>query len=410
MSSRKLWTNVVAVGGGLAALAGMLVTIACSDLWSPPLPPASSAGQCSTKPGEFPAANCLPFAPSMQSCTASSQACNTAPCSMTSSCLAMADNSGQSVASLRMRKLLITAPPALAFEPPNKTFVQKTVIDEGLNLQNQCGEPGTGTFNWLIQVDTTNNMVVTGGAPPAKDPFGAGYCFVNANVNGLHVGAVSAKLTKNTDGSYSSENIPTLNVPIFVASGTAGAANAPSVIILPLANSKVENVTLTENGNCIGHYNSNAVTPTSSTTCVDTDDTTCVRWSTAGSLGGHITLEAADGVDVPQLAESLCVLLAPNAPVDTSNPAEKHCARDGSGKIMTQGDFCEATNTAGGCADSFWLSATFAASAAKISATPNDPACSGETIGSGGDGGGPPVEAGAAPEAGGGTPVDAGGQ
>jgi hypothetical protein len=379
------------VGASVSAMGALVVMIACSSSSAPPPPPASSGGQCTTNPGAFPAPNCVPYQPSAALCSPAPGTCNTAPCNSSSACLAMADNTSTGVANLRMRKLLVTAPPALAFQPPSHTFVQKTVIDEGINLDNQCGEPGTGTFNWLIQLDTANNKVTTGCAPPAKDPFGAGYCFVNATIEGLHVGPVTVDITTNADGSYNSAVIDKLYVPIFVAASSAGASTAPSVIVLPLSKAAVHNVSLSADRNCIGHYNSNAVTPTGST-CVDTDDTTCVRWTTAASLGGFITLDDADSVDVPQLAESLCVLLASNAMVDTSDPNEKHCQKGATGHVMATGDFCSTTDAPGGCGDSYWLSATFAASAAKISATPNDPACSGEVIG--GDGGTPPTDAG----------------
>jgi hypothetical protein len=383
----------------------VVAMFACSSSSAPPPPPLASAGQCATNPGEFPAPNCLPFAPDAEVCTPASTACNTMPCTGSSACLAMADNSGQSVANLRMRKLLVTAPPALAFRPPSNTFVQKTVIDEGINLDYQCGEGGTGTFNWLIQMDTVNNKVTTGCAPPTMDPFGTGYCFVNATIEGLKVGPVTVDLTTNSDGSYSSATIPKLYVPIFVASSAVQmGTTAPSVVVLPLSNAAVKNVTLSADHNCIGSYNSNAVTPQPATPstpyyCIDTDDTSCVRWTTAGSLGGLITVADADGVDVPQLNESLCVLLAsPANAIVNPTTMYKSCPKDGSGNLSVMGDFCSTTNQPGGCADSYWLSATFAASAAKISATPNQAACMGEVIG--GDGG--------VGESG--SPADAGGQ
>jgi hypothetical protein len=83
-------------------------------------------------------------------------------------------------------------------------------------------------------------------------------------------------------------------------------------------------------------------------------------------------------MDIPQLAESLCVLLQPNATVDTSNPNEKRCQTDASGHVEATGDFCSMTDMPGGCADSVWFSAVFAASAAKISTTPNQPDCMGQ--------------------------------
>ncbi len=385
----------IGIGASVIALGAIVVTVACSSSSSVPQATVSTGGQCQTNPGEFPAPNCVPYDPSTQSCTGSGT-CSTTPCNGSSACLAMANNTG-SVANLRMRKLLVTAPPALAFRPPSDTFVQKAVIDNGISLDNQCGEDGTGTFNWLIQLDTVNNKVTTGCAPPAKDPFGAGYCFVDATIEGLKVGPVTVDVTTNADGSYSSAVIDKLYVPIFVAAGQANATS--SVIVLPLSKAAVRNVTLSADHNCIGHYNSDSVTvvpatATSAAYCAS-DDSSCVRWTTAGSLGGFITLDEANGVDVPQLNESLCVLLAPNATVAVDpTTSYKQCTTGASGHVTATGDFCSTTDAPGGCADSFWLSATFAASAANISATPNDPACMGEVIG-GGDGG---------------TPADAGGQ
>jgi hypothetical protein len=86
-----------------------------------------------------------------------------------------------------------------------------------------------------------------------------------------------------------------------------------------------------------------------------------------------------------------------------------HCSKDASGKITAMGDYCSQSNSAGGCADSFWLAATIAASAAKINDGSHDPACNGSgviTTDAGADGAGPAD--GAAP-ADGAVPADAGG-
>ena len=367
--------------GGVAAAGGLLVMFACSSSSAPPPPPASSAGQCTTEAGAFPVANCVPYDPSTQSCQPGGT-CDTSPCKASSACLAMADNTGAAVASLRMRKLLVTAPSTLAFEPPGHVFVQHVVIDDGINLaDNECGEPnGTGTFNWLIQIDTANKKLTTGGAPPTSDPFGTGYCFVNASIEGLSVGPVTVDLTPNQDGSYDSAAISKLYVPIFVAAGSSTQMGAPSVVVLPLSNAQMKSIKLSDSNNCIGQYNANAVSTTGAKNNCFSDDGTCVRWTTAGALAGFITLDDADGVDVPQLAESLCVLLANPATTDPTDPNEKHCIKGSDGHVMAKGDFCSTTNKPGGCADSYWLSATFAASAAKISATPNQPACMGQVI------------------------------
>jgi hypothetical protein len=135
-------------------------------------------------------------------CPPASSTCPTAPCDSSSPCLAIgADNTGQAIASLRLRKLLVTSPPALAFQPPSHTFVQKVLFDESVNLDNQCGEPGTGTLNWLLQLDTASGQLTTGGAPPTTDPFGAGYCFDSATLGGVAVSSVTAGLTKNSQCS-----------------------------------------------------------------------------------------------------------------------------------------------------------------------------------------------------------------
>jgi len=204
-------------------------------------------------------------------------------------------------------------------------------------------------------------------------------------IEGLNVQPVTVSTTMNSDGSFTSDLIPKLYVPIFVPSTQAGAMGK-SVIVLPLTHSKVENVTLSENNNCIGNYNADAVTPLSGTnTCTD-DPSTCARWTTAGSLGGYITLDEADQVLVPQLSESLCVLLTGGAQEMMNASGEQVCKRDGSGNVMPKGDYCSTTNSAGGCADSFWLAATFAASAAKI-VPANQDACKGVPIGMAADGG-----------------------
>ena len=384
--NRRTWTGVVVVASAASAL---LAAIACSSSSLPPAAAVSTGGQCATSPGEFPIANCVPYPSDAQVCNSPALNCPTTPCTAGSPCLAMgSDNSGQTTASLRIRKLNVTAPPPLA-----TLFTQQAVIDKGINLydpappaaQTGCGESGDGTFNWLIQFNTMTHEVTTGGGAPTKDPFGLGYCFVDTMIEGLNVKPVTVKTTQNSDGSFTSDPLPKLYVPIFIAAGQTGA-NGKSVIVLPLTNSKVENVLLSDSNNCIGSYNANAVTPYPKATYCTDDPTSCVRWTTAGSLGGYITLSEADQVLVPQLGESLCVLLTGGSSIDTSNPNEKTCKKDASG-IIAKGDFCSTTQKAGGCQDAFWLAATFAASAAKIVA-PNQDSCKGVPIGGASDAGG----------------------
>jgi len=362
------WKGFAAATGGASAVGAIVAAVfACSSSSVPPPPPSgAAAGQCSADAGQFPTPNCLTYPPMSQSCASPTVACNTAPCTSGSACLAMGvDNSGKSVADMRIRRLDLAAPTQLATET-----VQKVVINQGINLHNVCGENGDGTFSWLIQLDTANNKVTTGGAPPTMDPFGTGYCFVNKTIDGLNVGPITVSMTKGSDGTWASGIIQKLYVPIYPP--------GLSPIVLPISGATVKDVTLSPDNNCIGSYNPSAIQSATGGTCYD-DITSCDRWLTAGSLGGYITLEEADKVLVPQLSESLCVLLTPNTPPDVNtNPNEKLCARM-NGQIVAKGDFCSTTNAPGGCEDSDWLAASFAASAAKISATPNQPDCMGGT-------------------------------
>jgi hypothetical protein len=279
----------------------------------------------------------------------------------------MADNTGKPVDDLRIRKLNITAPPALALG-----FIQAGVIDQGVNLKSLCGELGDGSFSWLIQFDPNSGKLTTGGAPPVDDPFGVGYCFVKATLSNIQVTPVTIQMTKGSDGTWSSDVIDKLNVPIYVHGEEA------NVVVLPLSKSKVTGVTLSTDGNCIGSYNPNGVTAPSPTgTCLDQDPSSCQRWHTAGSLGGYITLNEAEGVQVQDLGKTLCVLLTQGS--DTANGG-KDCATDAQGNVTAKGDFCSTTNSPGGCADSFWLAATFAASAAIINDGTSNADCNGSKL------------------------------
>jgi hypothetical protein len=123
------------------------------------------------------------------------------------------------------------------------------------------------------------------------------------------------------------------------------------VIILPITDIQVESVTISDDGNCIGKINPDAL----DSNCTDGAD--CTKWKTAGAIAGFITLDEADDVFIDLLGKSLCAFFSGDA---------VKCARDPQGKLVYQGDFCSKDKAAGSCADSMWLAATFAASAVKI--------------------------------------------
>ena len=320
-------------GGWLGAGASMtlgavaLVFAACSST-KPPPPPATGGGACSTEAGAFPTANCDD---TPETCTAPNPSCATTPCSTTSPCLAMSENSGQATDSLRIRKLNITAPPVLIGQVGNPSFIQKTVIDQAVNLNHACGEAGDGSFSWLLKFDMAKKTLTTGGAPPTTDPFNIGYCFVNAQISGLPVAPVTSPITQAVDGSWSTGVVDKLYVPIYVH------GSSTNVVILPLTKATLRAVTLSMDGDCIGSYNPDGV-PTSAQTggaCLDQDPSSCQRWHTAGSLGGFITLNEADAVFIVDLNRSLCVELTGGtslAPGDS-----QHCAKDSNGNVTGKG-------------------------------------------------------------------------
>jgi hypothetical protein len=305
-----------------------------------------------------------------------STSCSIAPiCGSTAatSCEPLADNSGQTTQSFRMRRLILVAPSTLA----NST-VQQGVIDNGVDMNEpECGEEETGDFSWLLSFDTTNNTLKTGGAPPCDfsdaggtpscDPFTTGYCFVNKTISSpggnIQVGPVTVATMKAADGTIQTAPIPSLNIPIYFQG---------SIIVLPIQGGSLAGVSITDNGNCIGSVNINAL----SAAC-DDQYTGCSKWLTAGALTGYITLNEANNVQVLSLGSTLCSLLT--SPPDTSGPKQPgpggamlSSCQTANGNVVDKGNYCSKLPDGGSgpatatCADSVWLAATFAASAVHI--------------------------------------------
>lgn len=311
-------------------------------------------GSCATLPGQVPPPACDD---TPEDCVAPAPACPTVPCNASSPCLAIADNTGQAVQDLRIRKLNFTAPPVFTQNPP-------LFFDSEINLNLLCGENGSGTFSWLLRFDATQQTLETGGSPPIGNPFAVPYCFLQGSFDGFPVAPVTATLSQQPDGTLAAAAIAKLYVPVYYE------GNAIVPLILPISNARFQGMTLSSGGNCIGAYNPDAVTPPSPNgLCDDQDPSSCQRWHTAGSVSGFITLKDADAVPVPGSGFTLCVML-------TNQPAG-HCATDAAGDIVVKGDFCSQTNAPGGCADSLWIAATFAASAAQITDSSTDPRCGG---------------------------------
>ena len=358
--------KVTPVGGLMgAAVLGVGITALAAACYDPPEKNTAvapiTAEACKATPGTFPAANCDS---SQNVCT--STGCTIDPsCGSTSTCLPLADNAGKSTIDLRIRKLFVIAPATLA-----TTFMQTVVITKNIDLNaKKCGESGAGSFNWLLRVDRTAGTLETGGAPPSTDPFGTGYCFYNHTTpKGIAVAPAKGNITFTGD-TFASDKIPKLNVPIFLNGDVANA------IVLPLSEVVIKDTTLSDGDNCVGKFDIGAL----DSTCGE-DPTTCVKWKTNASLGGFIPLEDADKVDVTDLGRSLCVVLTGADGGAPPSGGVNRCPRDASGKLQLtdaqRGDYCSTSKQPGDCRDSFWLTATFAASAVKITDGAGVPECS----------------------------------
>jgi hypothetical protein len=373
MNARSSLSSVVAVvkyGVITAATGGLALVVFNACGFDPPAKNTSDGGggpegivKCEAPPGKLPEPNCDN---SDNKCTETG--CPIDPsCGEVTTCLPLSKNTGKTLLDFRIRRLSVAAPPTLA-----EAFVQNSVVTKNIDLKaKQCGELGNGAFNWLFQIDKTANKLRTGGAPPSTDAFGLGYCFYDHTTNeGIVVAPAETSIKFEGDTFSTAAPIAKLNVPIFLG------GNVDNAIVLPLTDATVTKTTLSADGDCIGQFEPKALT----SDCQD-DPSSCAKWKTAGAIGGYITLEEADNVPVKDLNESLCVLLTKA----TKQGPEGKCPRDGAGGLP-KGDFCSTTKTAGGCQDSYWLAATFAASAVKIHDGAGVPECK--------TGGGPKPDAG----------------
>ncbi|MGO8995658.1 MAG: hypothetical protein ACLQVI_20295 [Polyangiaceae bacterium] len=347
-----------------------------------------AAGQpCCAGPGQVPNPKCDD---GDESSCATSTACSIQETASTplpngcgsdapTSCEPMATNTG-TTQNFRMRRIILVAPKNLA-----TSAVQVGVVTNGVDLNEiECGEKGTGDFSWLLSFNTTANTLTTGGAPPcdltdtpACDPYTTGYCFVHKTVTSsagsIQVAPVTVATNTNpADGTLETAIVSeTLNIPIYYNG---------SIIVLPISNGQISGMTITDSGNCIGSINVNALGADCSDNYVN-----CSKWLTSGSLTGYITLNAANKVEVSLLNKTLCALLTG----DSSGP-NGSCPVDANGNVTDKGNYCSSPVGPNGCQDSYWLAATFAASAVNI----NDGSGVADCSGGGSDDSGAPVDSG----------------
>ncbi len=264
-------------------------------------------------------------------------------------CFGLVDAQGASKFGLRMSQIQFSKPLVLT------SGVIATVFTRGLMpSQQDCSSEidGQGTFNWLLQFDTTANTLRTGGARPVPNPA-AGYAFIHGEmVEGRTVtDATFSGVTLGSGGTFDIATGMNLTVPAF----TSPTDTTP--ILLPLSALRFTQGVVSASHDCIGKFNGDALEAKG---CSTDDDT--AAYVNGASLEAYITLEDADTVVISTLKETLCVMLGGAA--DTSMPQK--CKRNSSGKITFQGDWCSTTNAAGGCRDSAMVAASFAAASVKI--------------------------------------------
>jgi hypothetical protein len=267
--------------------------------------------------------------------------------------------------NFRMEALHIVLPATLA-----NPVLQNGALTAGItpnvpscgNEQDSTGNaaPHAGGFNWLLSLDSSTRTITTGGALPVPDPYQTGYCFLDATYGGISVAPVTLDAVladAGTSGALTFSSTPgsgVLNIPIFLT-----AANPTDPFLLPIRGAEFHDVTISPDGDCIGDINQ-AWYCYGTSSCSDDSLNTCPKWYTGGAFVGYMKLVDADAV-ILQTGESLCAILVQEtaAPVDGGpvrcTPAD-----------LTKGDYCS-MGDAGGCTDSVWLAATFAANAVKIS-------------------------------------------
>ncbi len=347
--------------------------MAASDAPPAPFGPGTG-GLCTNEAGAFPDAGCDPSDEMNNGCQGGTDAgcVFSKKCGNLATCEPFVTNPapGMGIDSFRMRLINVTAPSTLA-----SPAIQSAVVSNAVDLPASpdaggapCGENGTGLFNWIIQVDKANSKIITGGAPPSTDPFGLGYCFIRGMVAGQPVAPITVPVTFKGNTFASQPLSGTLNVPIFLPPPLPKGSS----IILPISAIELNQVTISEDGNCIGSVNNAGSIPSASGICDDpvtSGPTSCSRWHSAGVLGGYITLKQADAIPIVSLPgmDSLCVLLT-----GQSNGAAT-MAQCTPAALATGGDYCAGNpvGTAGHpCkgGDSVWMSAQFAASAVNVNA------------------------------------------
>lgn len=351
---------------GAAALAAASCSLVLG-IGDPSLDPAGGSGGKGGS-GGAPATASVTSSASASTSGAGGEGGTTYPCTPTdptcsvvkSDCLAVHDNTGKSTFAVRVGQLDFFKPDAFNGTLPKAAFLASITM----NLP-KCNLKGSGSFSWIVQVDTAANTFKLGASKPAADPHD-GYSFVNETVTidgqMFPIAPVGGTATLDADGTIHSDVIESITLPVYLD------AQATNIILVPLHKVRVLETTISPDRNCIGSYNAQGLKPADG--CLPNTAQNISSFINGGKIDGFVSLEEADKIILQSfgLNRSLCVLLSNSAGVFGDGGSPARCKRDGLGKIKFNGDWCGQTNTGadGVCYDSMQFYGGFAASAVEL--------------------------------------------
>jgi hypothetical protein len=278
-------------------------------------------------------------------------------------CLAKADHSASDKTQLRITQHQVAKPATLA-----KPYVQDVVITKKSALaQPECNQYGLAQFNLLLEIDSAAKKLTLGGGVPQLligDPKD-GTCWADFvdPTSQLEVKPITVDYTEAAGGSLEAK-IADFVMPIYLEDKT----NLDSYVLVPLHQMTVT-AKLSPDKNCIGRYAHDDATRLDES-CAAAEDQ--FAWENGGRYEGYITVEEADDVMVVSLGQTLCVVLSGD-PAKWKGTA-KSCKTSQAylQEGLPKGDWCKATNSAGGCEDAWYLSIDIAAAAIQINGSWDD--------------------------------------
>lgn len=291
-----------------------------------------------------------------------------APCALTdpqclqvpSECVALVDNKASTDFALRMAQVQFFKPDAFT-----GSFEMGLILNSLVMNLPACNLTGSGTFSWIVELNTTTGQYTVGTSKPVQNPKD-GYSYVNETISlsgqNFTIKPVNGSFSVDPDGTLNADVLDFIFLPVYLDS------QGNSVLLIPVHQLRMYETKISADNNCVGKYNEWGLSP--SNDCDPDYAQNSFPFVNGGKAEGYILLEEADDVVITaySLNRSLCVLLSPSAGVygDGGNP--QHCERDANGVIKLPGDWCSLTNGPAdpSCHDAMKVKADFAASSVKL--------------------------------------------